>query len=189
MFLDLERIGARQPLARQVGPAKSYSHQGQKFLKPLFLGDMRFLQTEASRLQATEQGFYFPSLAVIRKYRLSFRTACHNHIFAFWGSQPHQRNVCSQDSSPTHQQSTNAGFFCAKQVLRGHLLVATSIRDLQVLCDPKAKGNLLSPEVRKPVGANKFTVGGHKIKGICAKKSHILFYQCDSFLSVGTTFR
>lgn len=57
MFLDLERVGFSQPLTDDVRPTESQSQKREKFLQPFFLSNMCFFQTEASRLQATEERF------------------------------------------------------------------------------------------------------------------------------------
>src|SRR5437763_334097 len=115
MFLDLDGRGACQPLADYVRPAKSHRHQSQQFLKSFFLGDMRFFQTKATRLQTTEQVLDLPSLGIVAQYLFSFRAACHNHIFALWSSHPHQRNFFRQDFSLTTEQHSDTGFLCAKE--------------------------------------------------------------------------
>src|SRR5437588_434082 len=187
MLLDLDRLGACQPLTRDVRPTICQSHQSKEFLQSLPLVDMSFFQTKPPRLQATEQGFYLPAQGIVTKYLITFRAARHNHVFAFRGSHPHQRNLFSQDSPFAQEQHSNASFLCAEQVLGSHHLIAASIRDTQILLDANAKGNLLSAQVTKPLPTNKLAVSGHKRKRTFAEKSHILFQQLDSLRSVGTT--
>ena len=140
MVLDLDGVGVRQPLTRNVRPTICQCQQGRKFLKPRFLSEMCFFQTEASGLQAPKQCFDFPSLAVIRENLLRIRTACHNHVLTFRSTPPHQRHRFTQDSALTHQQSANASLLCAKQISSRHHFSAPSVGDFQVLFDSQAKG-------------------------------------------------
>src|SRR5215210_1300613 len=188
MFLDLDRMGACQPLTRDVRPTIGQRHQSKKFLKSLPLGEMSLFQTKTPRLQATEQGFYLPPQGIVPKYLVTFRAARHNHVFAFGGAHPHQRYLFSQDSPFAEEQNSNADFLCAEQIPGSHQLIAAGIRDTQILFDPNAKGNLLPAQVTKPIPPNKLAVSGHKRERTFAEKSHILFQQLDSLRSVGTTF-
>ena len=57
MFLDLDGVGACQPLTCNVRPTKCHRQQRQQFLQFLTSSDMGFFQTKAPRLQATKQVF------------------------------------------------------------------------------------------------------------------------------------
>jgi hypothetical protein len=76
------------------------------------------------------------------QYLIALRAARHNHIFALTGSHPHQRNLFSQDLSLPTEQNSKTSSGCAKQILGRHLPAAASIRNFQILSDPKAKGSL-----------------------------------------------
>ncbi|HYE65527.1 MAG TPA: hypothetical protein VD966_08090 [Pyrinomonadaceae bacterium] len=123
---------------------------------------MRFFQTKAARLQTAEQCFDLPPLGIIGEYLVSFRAAGHNHIFALWGAHPYQRNLCFLDSPPATEQVAHPSPVCAKQISSRDHFVTTSIRDFQILFEAQAEGNLLSPQIPKPIPANEFALGGHK---------------------------
>src|SRR5438270_3636856 len=116
MFLDLDRLGACQPLARNVRPTKSHRQQSQQFLQSLTLGQMCLFQTKAPRLQAPEQVLDLPAQGVVSKYLVSVRAACDNHILALSCAQPHQGNFFSQDRSLSAQQKAFASTLCAEKI-------------------------------------------------------------------------
>src|SRR5437870_7718922 len=82
MLLGLERLLSAQPLSDHVRPTKCQRQQCNQLLQARRLDHVRFFKSEAATLQATEQGFDFPSLGigfyrgggVMRRY--------HDEIFA-----------------------------------------------------------------------------------------------------------
>ena len=183
MLLDLQRLLARQPFAREVRPAEGQREQRHQFAQPLGLGDVRLFEAEAARLQTREQRLDLPPPRVVLKQRLGLVRRTDDDVVAVTAPQPRDEQLLPQQPPCPLEQDGAAYALRAEEPTRLHALPAP-VRDLGVGSHLDAERKALPAQVREPPQADELPVGAQVSNRGAPEEGDELFHQRDALARV-----